>query len=514
MKKILLSGCFLFLCFALGAQGTAVGTFQYHGDVGNPKLAGGASYESSSQTYTLRGAGYNIWFGRDEFQYVYNKLKGDFILTANFEFKGKGVDPHRKIGWMVRPGLDDNARHVSAAVHGDGLTVLQWRVMPGALMRDPQDQHFVTKSNFQIIQLERKGNVFTMRVAHPGEPLQLVGSHTASDMPDEVLGGLFICSHNENALEEARVWNVRIDQTVAEDYNPYRAGFIGSRMEILSIADGQRKVIHESQGRFEAPNYMPGGEKLLFNADGSLWTIPVQGGTPEKVSTDFAKRINNDHGISFDGKMLAISHHRDGLPGGGSTIYVLPLQGGIPRQITEATPSYWHGWNPNGKEVVFTAQRDGKTYDIYKININGGKEIKLTSTPTGGHADGPEYSPDGKYIYFNANFTGTMQLWRMKPDGSSQEQITFDEYNDWFPHISPDGKWIAFISFPVDIDPNDHPSYKRVMLRLMPAAGGAPRVIAYLYGGQGTINVPSWSPDSKFIAFVSNTKAPVRAEAN
>jgi len=181
------------------------------------------------------------------------------------------------------------------------------------------------------------------------------------------------------------------------------------------------------------------------------------------------------------------------------------VQGGTPTQVTELTPSYWHGWSPNNKEVVFTAQRNGKTYDIYKIGIQGGKEVKLTSTPEGGHADGPEYSPDGKYIYFNANYTGTMQLWRMKPDGSAQEQITFDEYNNWFPHISPDGKWIAFLSFPPDIDPNDHPAYKRVMLRLMPASGGAPKVIAYIYGGQGTINVPSWSPDSKYIAFVSNS---------
>lgn len=112
------------------------------------------------------------------------------------------------------------------------------------------------------------------------------------------------------------------------------------------------------------------------------------------------------------------------------------------------------------------------------------------------------------YIDFNSSRTGRMQLWRMKPDGKDQEQVTDDEYNNWFPHISPDGKWIAFISFPKEINPADHPYYKHVYLRLMPAAGGPAKVIAYVYGGQGTMNVPSWSPDSQKIAFVSNTDLP------
>jgi Tol biopolymer transport system component len=201
--------------------------------------------------------------------------------------------------------------------------------------------------------------------------------------------------------------------------------------------------------------------------------------------------------------MLAISSHREGMTGNGSTVYVLPLTGGTPKLLTEKTPSYWHGWSPNGKDIVYTASRDGKNYNVYKMSSSGGPETQLTNNAL---ADGPEYSPDGKYIYYNTSATGTMQLWRMKPDGSAQEQVTFDEYNNWFAHFSPDGKWIAFLSFQPTIAPNDHPLYKRgVMLRIMPASGGAPKVIAYLFGGQGTINVPSWSPDSKYIAFVSYT---------
>lgn len=484
---------------------TSIGIFENHQDIGNPKKSGNTLYDDERQEYQLTGSGYNIWFGRDEFHYTYKKIKGDFILTANFQFRGNGTDPHRKIGWMVRNSLDDNATHVSATLHGDGLMALQWRALRGALMRDPEDEIRFSKSNPQVIQLERSHGTYTLRVANLGEPLQEVGSYKPEAMGDEVFAGLFISAHNETVIEEATVWNVRIDKPVGDDYNAGRDGYLGSRLEIINVADGKRKVIHEAPTSFEAPNWMPDGKKLLFNQGGSLYKIPVTGGATEKLNTDFANRNNNDHGISFDGKTLAISHHRDGLPGGGSTVYVLPLAGGTPKLITQETPSYWHGWSPNGKDVVFVGQRGNPYYDIYKISIFGGPEIKLTNNSTY-HLDGPEYSPDGKYIYYNSSQSGTMQIWRMKPDGSAKEQLTFDEYNDWFPHISPDGKWMVFISFPKEINPKDHPSYKRVMLRVMPTSGGAPKVIAYLYGGQGTINVPSWSPDSKHVAFVSNSE--------
>jgi Tol biopolymer transport system component len=151
---------------------------------------------------------------------------------------------------------------------------------------------------------------------------------------------------------------------------------------------------------------------------------------------------------------------------------------------------------------VYTAERNGE-YDIYRISVDGGDEIRLTDAP--GLDDGSEYSPDGRYIYFNSARTGSMEIWRMRPDGSDQEQVTDDELNNWFPHVSPDGKWILFLSYLPDVDPGDHPFYRHVYLRLMPVEGGAPKIVAYVYGGQGTINVPSWSPDSRKVAFVSNT---------
>ena len=490
--------------FVMSAQST--GIFQKADDVGNPAKKGKSSYDALKQQYTVIGGGYNIWFQRDEFQYLYSSIKGDFILTANFAFVGDGVDPHRKVGWMVRESLDDDASHISATLHGDGLTMLQWRALRGAYMRSPEDEIAAPKPNYSVLQLERKGKTMIMRAAHQGEPMQLIGSKEMKHYADEILAGIFVCSHNPDVVEEAKIWNVRVDRPVADNYNPYQEGFLGSRLEIINVFDGMRKTIHESDGRFEAPNWMPDGKKLLFNMNGSIYLIPVEGGALQKLNTGAANENNNDHGISFNGKLLAISSsHRKDLSGGGSAIYVLPLEGGEPKLVTSLTPSYWHGWNPNNKELVYVAKRDAdKPYNIYSADIKGGKEVQITKFDHG-HVDGPEFSPNGKYIYYNGSQSGTMQIWRMKPDGSEPEQLTFDQYNNWFPHISPDGKWMVYISFPQDIPVDAHPSYKRVTLNLMPADGGQSKVIAYLYGGQGTINVPSWSPDSKHVAFVSNS---------
>jgi len=492
--------------FTATAQKMAYGVFDTAADVGKPKLAGSSAYDVVKQEYTLKGAGYNIWFNRDEFHYLCKRIQGDFIVTADFEFPKAGVEAHRKLGWMVRETLQEDAAHITATIHGgDGLTVTQWRVMRGAYMRDPQDELFFPKRKARTIQLERKGKVYTMRIANWGEPLQSYGSVTMENIGNNPYVGIFVGSHNADVLEEARIWNVRIDKPMPANFNFGGADTIGSRLEILDVFTGNRKIVYESPVRFEAPNFMPGGEKLLINSKGSLWTVPVKGGEPTKLNTGFADRNNNDHVISFDGKWIGISHHRTGMFGGGSTVYVVPITGGIPKLVTEKTPSYLHGWAGNNKEVYYVARRDtarNSPYHVYKANIDNGMETQLTNFKFG-HVDGPEGSPDGQWIYYNGSQSGTMQLWRMKPDGSNPEQLTFDQYNNWFPHLSPDGKWIAYISFPDDIDPSQHPACKAVTLKLMPVSGGAPKTIAYLYGGQGTINTPSWSPDSKQISFVS-----------
>lgn len=471
--------------------------FSQSADIGNPKVKGSVHYDSVNQSYSITAGGYNIWFDRDEFTYAYQPVAGDFIYTASFSLSANG-DPHRKTGWMVRSGTDDRAAHISAVMHGDGLVALQWRALRGAFMRDPEDEIRFPRKKIATMQMERKGQSFIMRVAPFGEPLQEVGRKDFPDMPDKVLIGLFACAHNSVEKITASISNIRLVKAQIAGKDPI------SRLEVVEVASGHKRIIHEAAARFEAPNYLPDGKSLLFNQSGQLYNIPENGGKPILFSTGSVKRNNNDHGISFDGKQLAMSSHVEGKPGGGSTIYVMPLSGGEPRMVSDKTPSYWHGWSPDGKFVLAIAQRGTPIYDIYRISVKDGSEENLTRNAEG-HVDGSEYSPDGKWIYYNGNATGTMQIWRMRPDGSGKEQLTFDEYHNWFPHISPDGKQMVIISFPPDIDPGAHPADKRVMLRIMPANGGAPRVLTSLYGGQGTINVPSWSPDSKRIAFVSYT---------
>jgi TolB protein len=194
------------------AQVDNLGLFEHHQDIGNPKISGSAEYDAVTHTYTLTGSGYNIWFNRDEFQYLFKKIKGDFIATANFEFIGDKGNNHRKIGWMIRESTNESAIHISAVEHGDGLTVLQWRSVQGENMKDPEGEIFYPDKNFEVIQLQRTGKTLIMRIGHIGEPLKTVGSHELPTMPDEALLGLFICSHDPAVIEKARIWDVQIQQ--------------------------------------------------------------------------------------------------------------------------------------------------------------------------------------------------------------------------------------------------------------------------------------------------------------
>ncbi len=408
----------LILGFCLGLSADDIGQFARAADVGNPKIKGSSSYNAEAQVYTLKGGGYNIWFNHDEFHFLYRPIKGDFLLTANFQLIGneKGNN-HRKTGWMIRENTDHDAVSVNTCLHGDGLAVLQWRLLRGAYMRDPQEEIFFPKPYFgeAVIQLERMGKTITMRIAHPGEPLEEMGSILLPDLKDEVLIGPYVLAHDPDGMQEARVWNVRVSTPVPPDWHPNRLvkttsheGLVlGSRLETVEVATGKRRVVYETEDRIASPSFNNDGQAVLFEKSEQSYSISLNGGAPK--------------------------------------------------------PSI---------------------------------QPSLQNSPVS----------DETLSVFSDNKTGTSQIWVAKSNRSDARQLTFDLDHAWFPHVSPDKKWIAYLAYPHDANPQKAVSYQRVSLKIMPVAGGAPRTVAYLFGGKGTLENSCWSPDGKHVVFVSNAE--------
>jgi hypothetical protein len=486
------------------AASARVGIFQSHGDVGTVLHAGGVDYDKSRQTYTISGSGENMWGGTDAFQFVWKKVSGDVTLTADISFLTTTGNEHKKAVLMLRQTLDADSTYADVALHASGMTALQFRDEKSALTQEIISNISAPKR----VRIVRRGDyVYMALAADSGEP-QPAGGWLRVPLQGEFYVGIGVCSHDKDVVEKAVFSHVDLTASAsAVAGNPV----LYSALETVPIDAPDRRVEYLAAGHFEAPNWTRDGTAFLFNQDGHIERLPVAGGKPVVIDTGFATRCNNDHGISPDGTQIAISDNSQ--EGHDSLVYIVPFAGGAPRRITQKAPSYWHGWSPDGKTLAFVGQRNGD-FDIYTIPVAGGEETRLTTAK--GLDDGPEYSPDGKYIYFNSERTGHMQIWRMKADGSEQEQVFSDDLNNWFPHISPDGNWMVFITYQADV--TGHPQNKDVMLRLMSltdhnANDKKITVLAKSFGGQGTINVPSWSPDSKRVAFVSYMLIPTEEAA-
>lgn len=465
-------------------------------NVGDPAIAGKMVFNPESQTYEITGAGTNMWLDKDEFFFAARKVSGDFILTSKVEITTKTGDMHRKMGLMIRQSMEANSPYADIVLHADGLLSLQYRSKSGAITEEVK----FTEVGAQYLQLEKKGSKILARIA---QNQQALTAAKEIELPFEApfFVGLVTCSHNAANSVTGLFSNVRFDVAAAEGVDGYRTPS-ASRLEILDTETGERKVIYSTPGHIEAPNWSRDGKFLIYNSEGKLHKFDLAKRTPEVINTGIANNNNNDHGISFDGKMLAISNGVEENGKNHSIVFTVPIEGGTPFRVTEKGPSYWHGWSADDQFLVYCAERNGD-YDVYQIPAKGGQEKQLTTAK--GLDDGPEYSPDGKYIYFNSTRTGQMQIWRMNHDGSDQQQVTFDNYQNWFAHPSPDGKQLIYISYPLEVPATSHPHNQRVMLRMQPVDSKAPQVMAHIYGGQGTFNVPSWSPDSKKVAFVSYT---------
>jgi hypothetical protein len=305
MKLLLLASLALATAATASPNGGPLGDFEAHTDVGSPKIAGYAAYNGATQLYTLSAGGVNIWAKRDEFHFAYRRMKGDFIVQAMVEFQGKGVDPHRKAGIMARASIADfDSPYVDGALHGDGLTSLQFRKGKG---EDTAQTEMPAAKGANVIQLERRGNLFILSAARFGEPFEVAEIKDASFVPEEAYVGLYLSSHNPDVKETAFFRNVRVIKPVKVGFQPYR-DYIGSRLELLNVSNGHRGQVYSSRVPFEAPNWLPDGSALIYNASGNdpatrgrLWKFDLMTRTPTLIDTEFAIRNNNDHSSVSDG---------------------------------------------------------------------------------------------------------------------------------------------------------------------------------------------------------------------
>ena len=491
------------LVLAAGAP-AQIGLFEAQGDVGvNPK-AGSAVYDAATGEYRVTGGGENMWAAADAFHFLWKRISGDAVISADVRFLGQGVEGHRKAVLIFRQSLDADSAYADVALHGDGLTSLQYRPTAGA-----QTAEVRSTINAPLhLGIERRGNVFTITVSKQGGEAVTSAPATVT-LADPVYVGIGACSHNANVLETAVFSNVRI-QPARPPAPRYR-----SRISIFDTRDKSTRVLYTADEIWEAPNWTPDGKFLLSNSGGSLYRLAVDGPAPvvpDKLDLGPGYRLNNDHGLTRNGRMLGFSASSPASR--VSQVYVSTAEGKDVRLLTPvASPSYFHGWSPDGKWLAFVGQRNGK-FELYRVPVAGGAEQRLTSK--GGYDDGPEYTPDGKWIYFNSNRSGGWDIWRMPPTGggpgdAAAQRVTSDEKEDWFPHVSPDGKWLVFLSFPNGTA--GHDGKLDVELRMMSVPGKKLKpaniqVVARIFGGQGTINVNSWAPDSKRFAFVSYEPLP------
>jgi TolB protein len=481
------------------------GIFDTDRDIGDVAFKGSLAYDPKAGTYTVTSSGANIWGEKDAFHYAWTRASGDLHIAADFRWIGQGTDPHRKAGAMIRQNLTPGSPYADVMVHGDGLTSLQYRVQQDG----PTFQIMSAVSHPKRVQLEREGDFVYFSVAGEDGGLSHAGGSFRIAFQAPYYVGLALSAHNNTVKETGVFSNVTMEvPKLAYVPDTGYAAKVESTLEVMDIGGIQsRRVVRQFDGKIEAPNWTKDGASLLYNADGHLWRIAVDGKSdPVMVNTGPLTHLNNDHGLSPAGDQLLVSDQSE--PDNLSRIWLLPIAGSDKPKLIVSDPaarSYWHGWSPDGRTIAYVrVGLNDDSYDIYSVDLAAGKRAPLVVGP--GSDDGPEWSPDGKWLYFNSTRSGAMQIWRAHADGTAPEQVTRGpSFRDWFPHLSPDGKWIVFISFGLDVALGDHPPNRSdVMLRIMPADGSAPPVVlTRLFGGQGTINVPSWSPDSKQIAFVS-----------
>lgn len=497
MRSLVLAGILL----AGPALAAPLGIFDAQGDVGAVSPAGTAAYDAASGRYTVTAAGANLWGTTDAFHFVWKKTAGDVALTADVAFPPKTYahepNPHRKALLMIRAGLAPDAAYADVAIHGNGLTALQYRREKGGVTEDIE----LNIPLPQTVRLEKRGDAITMLISQNGEPLHKVGAAIKLPFAAPFLVGIGLTAHDATTTDVVHFTKVQLDAPPALPAD----AVTWSALKTLKIDPGAptATVIAHTPGIIEAPNWAPDGKTFVINENGRFWRVDAGNGSRQPFDTGGLKGCWGEHGFSPDGKWFAVSCPAAGES--GPDVHLLPAEGGAPRRLTQQPVSFFHGWAPDGRAIAFTSIV-GEHEDIYTVPVTGGSPQRLTTT---GLNDGAEYSVDGKYLYFNSNRSGTMQIWRMKTDGTDPVQLTDDGFDNWYPHPSPDGKWLTVLSYAKGEASASHPMDKDVVLRLIPLDGGSPRVLTRLTGGQGTFDSPCWSADSQMISFVSYDRQPL-----
>jgi TolB protein len=474
------------------AASVSLGSFTHESDVGLVSQPSKATYDPVTEAITLRASGANIWGTEDAFGYVWKEASGDIAIAADVAFVSASKQGHRKAGLMFRQTLDSKSPYADVMLHGDGHASLQFRSEAGGPTRTIQCPVIAPKR----VRLEKRGDYVTLSLAGTDGVFSPSGCVVRLPFSGTFLAGLAVCAHDNTAVETATFSSVAIGAPPAAPKTRTTA------LEIVTVASFDRRVVFRAEGKMDAPHFSPDGSALYFNRDGRVQRV-VSSGTepPTKIDTGFAIRCINDHGLSPDGTQLVIS---DLTETGKSRMYLLPIGGGRPTRVDVPEPALWHGWSPDGQTLTYCAERGGD-YDVFTVPVLGGVEKRLTTAK--GNDNGPDYSADGKTIYFHSIRSGRFQIWRMNADGTNQEQVTDDEYFNWFPHPSPDGKWIAILSSKV-VPETGHPPDGEYILRLIPTAGGPLQEVARFRAGNGSFNVPCWSRDSTRIAYASYDATP------
>jgi Tol biopolymer transport system component len=483
----------------------SLGLFENQSDVGSVTPAGTGAYDPVKQLYTLTAAGANTWYHVDAFHYLWKKASGDLAFTAEINFPPHAYnhdpDPHRKGILMFRQSLDAGGVYAGVSWHGSGMMALQFRRERGANSEDVE----LNVDTPRTVRIEKHGDTFTMYLSMKGEPLHQAGASVTLHLQEPFYVGLGAVSHNVSLTDKVEFSQVKLESLAPAAQNAELSRF--STLQTISINDQFRRamVVRTVPGYIQSPNWAPGGKAIYVHEDGRIVRIPYleppAGGEPQAVDTGKLVGCSGNYGVSPDGRWIAVSCSQ--VKGGQHDVYVLSVSGGeTPRKVTSGpVASYFHAWAPDSRTVAFTRGSAGKA-DIFTIGINGGTEARLTQDTLN---DGPDFSRDGKYVYFDSTRSGSTQIWRMQPDGSNPEQLTDDVNNNSSPHVSPDGKTIAFISQPPDFRTGDRVSDTR--LKVMSGSDGLIRDIADFQGDRGSFSMYGWG-DESHLAFVSYQELP------